>query len=135
MSMILEIHAESGYLNVVAAGTFSLAEAERTFLQIIEAIELHKRSKVLFDGRDILGVPETMERFYYGEFAAKAALDVIGRGAPVPQFAYVLREPIFDRAKFGEGVAVNRGMWVKTFENPEEALHWLGMAPAPEMKR
>ena len=32
--------------------------------------------------------------------------------------------------RFGETVAVNRGMYVKTFDNPDDALGWLGIAPA-----
>jgi hypothetical protein len=36
---------------------------------------------------------------------------------------------MLDPARFGETVAVNRGMLVRTFENPEDALGWLDIAP------
>ena len=131
MSMLLEIRAESDLLNVDAMGKFSLKEAKRTFLEMLEAIALHKTEKVLFDGRKLTGKPETMERFYYGEFAAQTVADFAERGVSrATRFAYVLREPVLDPQRFGETVAVNRGMLVKAFNNPEDALQWLGIAPA-----
>jgi len=125
------MNAESDLLNVVVTGEFSLEEAKRTFPEMLEAIALHKSKKVLFDGRKLIGNPETMERFYYGQFAAHKVALSEKSGAPAAiQFAYVLKEPIRDPGKFGETVAVNRGMNVKTFDSPEEAFRWLGIAPA-----
>src|SRR5436190_19059931 len=128
-SMMLQIHPESGLLNVVATGEFSLEEAKRTFLQTLEASARHACNKVLFDGRRLTGHPEMMERFYYGEFAAETVinLDVPGVSA-VTQFAYVLKEPVLDPKRFGETVAKNRGMNVKSFDNLEDAFGWLGIA-------
>ena len=132
--MLLEIHVEAGLLSIVATGKFSLEEAKRTFLQMLEAVALHKSKKVLFDGRELLGKPETMERFYYGKFAARSVAESLERGvSPATQFAYALREPVLDPRRFGESVAVNRGMYVKAFNNPGEALKWLGIAPANKL--
>ncbi len=129
--MLLEIRAESGLLNVDAMGKFSLEEAKRTFLEMLEAVALHKTEKVLFDGRKLIGKPKTMERFYYGEFAAQTVADYAERGVSrTTQFAYVLREPVLDPQRLGEDVAVNRGMVVKAFDSLEDALQWLGIAPA-----
>ena len=131
MSMRLEIRFESGRLNVDAMGKFSLKEAKRTFIEMLEAVALHKTSKVFFDGRKLIGKPEIMERFYYGEFAAQAVWDAAERGvSPATRFAYVLKEPVLDPGRFGETVAVNRGMAVRAFDNPGEALQWLGTATA-----
>jgi hypothetical protein len=47
-----------------------------------------------------------------------------------PQFAYVMNEPLRDSQRYGETVAVNRGMNVKTFETLEEAFEWLERPPA-----
>jgi hypothetical protein len=130
MSMLLEIRPESGLLNVDAMGRFSLKEAKRTFLEMLEVVALHKTKKVCFDGRKLIGKPEIMERFYYSEFAARTVWDFAERGvSPSTRFAYVLREPVLDPRRFGETVAVNRGMVVKAFDNREEALQWLGIAP------
>jgi hypothetical protein len=134
MSMKLEICPESGFLRVRAAGVFSLVEAKRTFLEMLEAVARHNVVKVLFDGRGLVGAPEAMERFYYGEFAARAVGQSAARGilSHSTQFAYVLEEPMRDKGRFGETVAVNRGMKVKTFDNQQEALGWLGILPANE---
>ena len=129
MSMLLEIRPESGLLKVDAKGKFSLKEAKRTFLEMLEAVALHKTKKVYFDGRKLIGKPEIMERFYYGEFAAVTVWDFAEQGVSrSTKFAYVLREPVLDPRRFGETVAVNRGMVVRAFDNPEDALQWLGMA-------
>lgn len=125
--MILRISAESGLLRVIAIGEFSSEEAERTFLEILDAVARHKTEKILFDGRELKGEPDTIERFLYGKFAAQSVVrDIRERGLRfAPQFAYVLQEPVLDPQRFGETVAANRGMWVKAFDNIEDALGWL----------
>jgi hypothetical protein len=47
----------------------------------------------------------------------------------VPQFAYAIHVPLRDPRRSGENVGVNRGMNLKTFENPEEAFEWLECTP------
>jgi hypothetical protein len=129
--MILEIAAESGFLRVSAMGRFSLEEAKRTFIEMLEAVARNKVRKVLFDGRGLVGNPKVMERFYYGKFAAQSIVEFADRGVSrTTQFAYVLEVPMRDPGRFGETVAVNRGMFVKTFDNLADALGWLGIAPA-----
>jgi hypothetical protein len=131
MSMKLEIFAESGFLNVVAMGIYSLVEAKRTFIEMLEAVARNKVEKVLFDGRGLTGNPKFMERFYYGEFAAQSVAKFSARGVSRDaMFAYVLEVPMLDPRRFGETVAVNRGMVVKIFDNLDEALGWLGIAQA-----
>ncbi len=129
--MILEMSARSGVLHVNAMGKFSLVEAKRTFIEMLEAIALNKVGKVLFDGRELAGSPIVMERFYYGEFAAQSVAEFTDRGVSrATRFAYVLEVPMLDPGRFGETVAVNRGMLVKAFDNLNDALRWLGMALA-----
>jgi len=129
MRMKLDICPESGFLRVGAVGEFSLEEARRTFLEMLETVAQHKVEKVLFDGRGLVGEPRTIERFYYGQFAARAVAESIERGrfSRSPQFAYVLEEPVLDPQRLGENVAVNRGMFVKAFDNLPDALGWLGI--------
>jgi hypothetical protein len=113
---------------VVATGDFSLVDAEITFLEMLDAVALHQARKVLLDGRELKGSPEAIERFYYGEFAANAVARYVAEGTVrrAPQFAYVLHKPVLDPNRLGETVAVNRGMWIKVFDNIEDALGWLG---------
>lgn len=132
MGIFLRISAGAGLLRVIAKGEFSLKEAERTFLQILDAVARHKTEKILFDGRELQGDPNTIQRFLYGEFTAHAVAryNTEGRISRASQFAYVLQEPVLDPQRFGEIVAINRGMRVKAFDNLEDAVGWLKLAPA-----
>jgi hypothetical protein len=131
MAIRQEIHFESGVLKVDASGEFSLEEATRAFLELLEAVAQYQAEKVLFDGRNLKGEPAHIERFYYGYFAATQTLNLVAkyRMSQAPQFAYVIHEPLRDPGRYGETVAVNRGMNVKTFETLQEASEWLGFAP------
>ena len=122
-----EVRAEPGVLYVAGSGQFVLADARRKFLRILDAVDQNNATKVLFDGRGVKGNPETIERFWYGEFAAEAVTRYLIDGAVrrAPQFAYVLHEPVLDPKRLGETVSVNRGMWVKAFDNLEDAREWL----------
>jgi SpoIIAA-like len=128
MSLQQKMHFESGLLSVEAGGEFSLEDAKQAFLELLEAVAQHKAEKILFDARHVEGKPRDMERFYYGEFAAGETRRIVVEHNLVPQFAYVLHEPLRDKTRLGETVAVNRGMNVKTFETPKEALEWLASA-------
>jgi hypothetical protein len=133
MSIQIEILREPGFLKVLATGKFSLKEAERTFLEILEAIVAHKAGKAMIDGRTLTGKPATIERFLYGKFAASSVAMYKARGlSPFTAFAYVLKVPVLDPQRFGETVAVNRGMRIKVFDNVEDAFTWLELAPAPK---
>ena len=127
MSISIEVRAEPGVLYVAGSGQFTLAHARRKFLRILDAVDQNHATKVLFDGREVKGNPETIERFWYGEFVAKAVTRYMIEGAirRAPQFAYVLHEPVLDPKRFGQTVAANRGMWVKAFDNLEDAREWL----------
>ena len=129
MSMSQQMSAESDFLLVKAQGTFALDEAKTNFIQMLEEVARHKVTKVLIDGREVTGEPELMERFYYGEFAARTLRKFSPQGvSPATHFAYVLEQPVRDRNRFGENVAVNRGMSVKTFEVLDDAREWLRSA-------
>ena len=71
MSMQQNMHFQSGLLSVDASGEFSLQDAKQAFLELLKAIEQYQAEKILFDGRNVKGKPGDMERFYYGEFAAR----------------------------------------------------------------
>ena len=124
--MLAQIQHKSDILNAVLTGTFSLDEAKRTFLEILDAVALQKSKGILIDGRTLVGKPEVIERFFYGQFTAEMVISYEDRGVSAgTPFAYVLKEPVLDPKRFGETVAVNRCMNMKAFENPEEALKWL----------
>jgi hypothetical protein len=128
MSIQQKMHFQSGLLNVDASGEFSLEDAKQAFLEMLGAVAQYKAEKILFDGRNVKGKPEDMERFYYGEFAARETQRMVVEHKIVPRFAYVINEPLRDKTRLGETVAVNRGMIVKVFETPEDAIEWLTKA-------
>jgi len=131
MDIAFEMRPGSGFLDARVSGKFSLQEAKRTFLELLETVARHKVEKVLLDGRNIAGSPKNVERFYYGSFVADSVLKFENPDfSPATQFAYVLKDPVLDPQRLGETVAVNRGMNVQAFEDPEAALGWLGIAPA-----
>jgi len=127
MPMTIETSLRSNVLYVSATGEFTLAEAKRTFLELIGAVEKFQSEKILFDGRAITGNPTFVERFYYGEFAAESILQLqpkLGHGRN-PRFAYVLEHPVLDPERLGETIAINRGANVKAFETMNDAIEWL----------
>jgi hypothetical protein len=131
MGMTIQVTASENVLHVLAEGEFDLDEARRTFVEMVDAIVDAQSEKVLFDGRRIAGEPAIIERFYYGEFVA----DIVKRQIEdetipaSPRFSYVLKPPVLDPERLGEIVAVNRGVNVKAFDNPSDAIAWLGLAP------
>ena len=130
MSMRQQMRFESGLLKVEANGDFSLEEATRAFMEMLRAVAQCQAEKVLLDGRNVKGEPREYERFLYGEFVAQGTRELVREYRFVPRFAYVLNEPLRDPDRYGETVAVNRGMKIKVFGTPEEALEWLGLTPA-----
>lgn len=132
MGMTVNIRPEMGFLCFDVGGKFSFNEAKRTFLRVLEAVARHKSGKVFIDGRNISGNIKTMERFYYGEYAARMTWKFVDRGLSADtQFAVVLKSPLFDGGQgLAETVATNKGMHVRIFDNPEEARKWLVSAHA-----
>lgn len=125
MSIQQNMHFQSGLLSVDASGEFSLEDAKQAFLELLKAIAHYQAEKILLDGRNVKGKPGDLERFYYGEFAARETHKLVVEHKIVPRFAYVIHEPLRDPTRLGETVAVNRGMNVKTFETVEDAIEWL----------
>ena len=131
MDVAFTIRAEEGLLYATLSGAFSLEGAQRTFLQILACLEQHKLPKVVVDGRAVTGEPSDAERYLYGEFVANEVSKQCTRMKwNAPQFAYLLIPPVGDPQRLGENAAVNRGMFVKTFENLDDALKWLGIDSA-----
>jgi hypothetical protein len=131
MSLSIQFDSVRKLLLVSYGGEFSLSDAQSTFQEVLEAIVEHGVKKILVDGRQIDGDPEPLERFYYGKYVADAVSQTVNRmKIDVPRFAYVLEEPVLDPMRFGETVAVNRGMRVKAFDDIKRAEWWLGVSSA-----
>ena len=132
MSITVAMHIESRCLHVVAKGRFALAAAQRSFVDILDVALQNRVFLILLDGRQVSGEPSTIDRFFYAKFAAlSVTLRKQRHGNIRPKFAYVLKAPVLDPKRFGETVALNRGMNVKVFETVDAARAWLGL-PAAE---
>jgi hypothetical protein len=126
LELSLSVEIELKLLRATYLGEFSLPEAEETFHQILDALVRDKLQKVLVDGRQLKGDPEPLERFYYGRYVAHAVNQTVNRKRiEVPRFAYVLKPPLLDPNRFGETVAVNRGMRIRVFDDMKQAEWWL----------
>ena len=122
---IKRVEVEKGIFNAIVAGEFELRLAQKHFIELLdEAVHMNAR-KVLIDGRQMTGNPTAFERFLYGMFAATSTLEILHQHNVRLKFAYVIHEPLRDPERFGETVAGNRGMDVKTFEDEHEARDWL----------
>lgn len=96
MSIQQHMQFQSGLLNVVASGEFSLEDAKQAFREILAAVAKYKAEKILFDAQNVKGQPEDLERFFYGEFAARETRKIVDEHKIMPHFAYVIHEPLRD---------------------------------------
>ena len=129
MGMTVNISPRPENLHVVVTGEFELEDAKRTLLEVLDSVQKLGLGKVLFDGRDLVGEPLLIERFYYGQFAADQIKNLMEHGweGSPPQLAYVLEEPVLDWLRFGEMVMRNRGINARAFDNTDEAVAWLDL--------
>ena len=131
MNMTAQVTASSNILYVLADGEFTIDDARRVFVEVVDAVIANQSEKIVFDGRSISGDPEIIERFFYGEFTAISVKRPLEEGAIVtpPRFAYILLPPVLDLERLGQTVAVNQGLHVKSFDNLTEGIAWLGLVP------
>jgi hypothetical protein len=131
MSIDLDVTPQKGFLRVRVTGHVSLRDANDALARMLEAVALKKAAKVLVDCRDVQGTMTTADRYQHASFAAEELSKWTRMGeSRGTRLAYVGRPPSLDRRRFGETVAVNRGVNVKAFDNTEEALRWLEIDPA-----
>jgi hypothetical protein len=124
--MDLKTSNEAGYLRAVGRGEFVLREAEKQFMDLLDRVVQTGAERVLFDGREVTGEPDAIERYFYGDFVAQATTRLPRSAVPKPpKFAYVLQEPVLDANRLGETVARNRGMAMRAFDNEQQAIAWL----------
>ncbi len=110
---------ENGILVIRAQGfDESLEEVQAYGLAVVEACRRERVLRVLCDERDLDYRLGTLDTFQAAAFISDLAPKV-GRAAIVPNAEGL------DDAAFWEDVAVNRGLTVRVFRDPEPALAWL----------
>ena len=117
------VTVEEDILFINATGIYSLTKAKDLFKLSIYSALLYSKSKILIDVTGVSGTIPFLDRFEFSEFLsqykAKHDLKKVGKIAVAGQ------EPIVDKGRFGENVAVNRGANVRVFTDMKEALIWL----------
>jgi len=124
--MDVKIIQKEKFLHVRASGHYSLAEMNAMSQAMFAALQQHPQANCLIDCRQVIGSPTLNERFEWPRFTARLLEDfpVIQRQT---RFAFVASEPFLDPGRFGETVAVNRGVNVLATESLDAALRWLGV--------
>ncbi len=117
----------NSYLSVTVSGHFSLSEAKIMYTDALEYLLENHLSKLFFDVFKVKGEITTMDRYYFGEFAAFESLKYMGKGLKKIAVSICGEEPIIDPQRFGEIVARNRGLNLKVTTDKNESLQFLGV--------
>lgn len=130
MALTTKIELKKGYLEVKIEGLFDLPSSHSVTDAILGSIEKYQAAKVLVDFRGITGDVEPLERFHYAENFAVKYLELLLAGRiKHPRLAFLGHSPQFDPHRFDETVAVNRGVPLRSTDDPREAWDWLGIEP------
>jgi len=108
-------------------GTFTLPEAKIIAVRILDACAEHNMTKILFDLRSLRGSPSILERFEFASYLVSTFQNKLGERFGAMKMAAVAGAPFMDPHKFGETVAVNRGLNLKVTTDLAEACAWLGI--------
>lgn len=120
MSYSVNIREESDYLYIEVAGARTPEMIMAVARDCVAASKKHKRSKILVDIQGAAGRLSTIET--YG--IVNRPLPALARGLGL-KVAILDLEENAGRVQFFETVAVNAGMDLRMFSNPNSALRWL----------
>jgi hypothetical protein len=133
MGLDYKIEPQPGYLLMTCEGHYESSLIDEFSSQVMEACKKHQPSDFLIDFRKVEGEMSTMDRYNLASVSSKKYLDEKLTGRILNcRFAFLGNHPLVDPKKFGETVAVNRGLNVKVFTEIKEALAWLEVKPAGE---
>jgi hypothetical protein len=118
-----ELKENGGYISCHCSGLFNTDE----FIEIVnQAIKysIQKGSRALLvNVSDVESAPlDAFQRYTIGERIASAQLSY----RETVTIAVVGREPLIEKRKFAETVALNRGAKGKAFHDLQEAIAWIG---------
>lgn len=119
----IKINVAEDLLIIYASGSYTLTKAKNLFKLAIDNGVSHNKSKILIDVNNITGFIPFFDRFHYSEFLANYQLE--HASGKINKIAVIGKEPIVDKGKFGETVAVNRGANVRVFTDISMASIWL----------
>jgi hypothetical protein len=123
MSISLKFELREEFLHCRASGEFSFEDACMVIQEVLAESAQRGALKVLVDCLRMGGSPTMVERYAMSEFLASKVVEL----KRFPRLAFLGKEPLVDPNRFGELVATNRGVQMKTVEQMEDALNWLGV--------
>jgi len=121
--MEIDISVEPDHVCLRCTGTYSLPEAKRVCQSAVDAALLYQKAKVLIDVNGVIGNISTLDRYTNSVFLAEL---VVGRASGrICRISIAGHVPLIDEDRFGETVAVNRGVNAKVVTSLDEAIAWL----------
>lgn len=124
MSIEVVLRVEPGYVWLQCTGTHSLSGMKGVFQAAMEAALQHSKDRILIDACGVSGQVPFMDRYEASKFFAEQVKErAPGR---IRKVALLFPEPMVDPSRFGQTVAINRGLNAKVFSRMEEAVEWLG---------
>ncbi len=123
MGIDIDVRVEPGHVYLQCKGTYSLAEAKRVFQKVVDSALECDRSRVLVDVFGVTGNVPTIDRYEVAVFLAEYIIaHALGK---IWKIVVVGHEPPIDPDRFGETVAVNRGVNLGVTTNIDEAFELL----------
>ena len=130
MALTTKTELRKEYLYVLIEGGFEYLSALQTTDIILETCAKHEVTKVLIDFRRVIGQITDIERFHYAEVSTDKYHKQLEAGLVKKcRFVWVGKPPQLDPKKFGESVALNRGLIVRVTPDMEHAFVFLGVQP------
>jgi len=120
MTEHIEVKKVANYVHLTFSGPFTIQGSKRAIDVMVAACTRETCMRVLFDVREMTGAISLMDRFntvLYGVLKTPAAM----------RTAFVAR-PDQSSDKFFENAAVNRGLRLRVFHEPDDAVRWLESA-------
>jgi hypothetical protein len=119
MNYKIDATVEKDYLMLIVAGEQSLDANKALVIMIIESCVEHQLNKVVVDIRGFEGQPGVISDYELANFSVEKGLSVLKKAA------LVYRKENHEFTSFFETVAINRGLNVKIFLEPDEAVGWI----------
>ena len=106
-----KVDIKQDYIHVIVSGTFSLVAYRSIIEEILAECVKNNKSSILFDEREVKGNMSTFERYDLSVYFSK-----LSRKHPFT---------LIDPNRFGETVALNRGININVTNDIDKAVRWL----------
>ena len=118
-----KIDINQNYIHVKVSGTFSFIEYKSIIEVILSECVKNNKSSILFDEREVEGNMTTWERYNLSVYFSKLSREHTSTFKV--KIAVVGFPPLIDPDRFGETVALNRGININVTNDIDEAIRWL----------